>query len=266
MNGLLRSIARRAYHLYGRTFHPRFYDLKARTNGMLNAMVYRRMYLEARALPDLDVVEIGGAAGAGSVSLALGLKESGKRAGLIVVEKLEGGSRATYGSYEHNLEKIQQSFREFGVQDTVRLFPHEITLENGKDVLAMIRTPELSAFIHDADGRVDRDFALFWPRLRSGGLIIVDDYANTPHFKPVSERNPLGGMKSVLTFRLLNQMIEWGLFHPTRTMGNTIFGTKPARADFSRFDQTVCTRITAALELERDDFLARQKPSAQSAV
>jgi predicted O-methyltransferase YrrM len=224
---------------------------------MLNPMIYRRMYLLAREQPDLDMVEIGGAAGAGSVALALGMKESGKRSGLIVVEKLQGGSRATLGDYQRNLEIINGNFRDFGVDNVVRLYPHEITMENGSEVRALVQTREIAAFVHDADGRLDRDFFLFWPLLRPGGLIIVDDYANSPHFKPISERNPQGGIKSVMTFRLLNQMIDWGLFRPTRHMGNTVFGLKPAGADFSRFDREACRRIIEQVERERDAFLVK---------
>jgi len=257
MSGLLRQILRKVYHLYGGMMHPRFYELKAKTHGMLNPMIYRRMYLLAREQPDLDIVEIGGAAGAGSVALALGMKESGKRSGLVVVEKLQGGSRATLGDYQRNLEIINGNFRDFEVGDVVRLYPHEITMENGSEVRALIRTPEIAAFVHDADGRLDRDFSLFWPLLRPGGLIIVDDYANSPHFKPISERNPQGGIKSVMTFRLLNQMIEWGLFRLTRRMGNTAFGIKPVGADFSRFDRQACRRIIEQVERERDAFLAK---------
>lgn len=257
MKGLFRPILRQAYHFLGRMMYPRFYDLKARTHGMLNPMIYRQMYLLAREQPDLDIVEVGGAAGAGSVALALGMKESGKRSGLVVVEKLKGGSRAVLGDYQRNLEIINGNFRQFGVDQVVRLYPHELTMENGAEVRALVRTPEIAAFVHDADGRLDRDFFLFWPLLRPGGLIIVDDYANSPHFKPISERNPQGGIKSVMTFRLLNQMIEWGLFRATRHMGNTVFGIKPAGADFSRFDREACRRIIEQVERERDAYLAR---------
>jgi predicted O-methyltransferase YrrM len=257
MKGLFRPILRQAYHFLGRMMYPRFYDLKARTHGMLNPMIYRQMYLLAREQPDLDIVEVGGAAGAGSVALALGMKESGKRSGLVVVEKLKGGSRAVLGDYQRNLEIINGNFRQFGVDQVVRLYPHELTMENGAEVRALVRTPEIAAFVHDADGRLDRDFFLFWPLLRPGGLIIVDDYANSPHFKPISERNPQGGINSVMTFRLLNQMIEWGLFRATRHMGNTVFGIKPAGADFSRFDREACRRIIEQVERERDAYLAR---------
>lgn len=255
MQTSMKTVMRTLYRAYLRTAHRRFFELKARTHGMLSPLVYRKLYLLARSLPDLDVVEIGGASGAGSIALALGMAESGKRSRLIVVEKLQGGSRARYGGYPENLNAITSNFREFGVEDRIVLFPHELTLQNGRDVLALITTPELAAFVHDADGRLDRDFRLFWPRLRPGGLIIVDDYADSAQFTSISEEHPQGGIKSKMTYRLLNQMIAWGLFTPCGIVGDTIFGQKPEDAEFARFDGKTCTRIIEEVKRERSEVL-----------
>jgi predicted O-methyltransferase YrrM len=252
----VRAILRAVYHTYVRTAHRRFYDLKVRTRGMLSPMIYRRLYFLTRALPDLDIIEIGAASGAASIALALGLKESGKSARLIVVEKLQGGSRARYGGYRDNLDIIQSNFRRFGVEERIVLFPHELTFDNGKDVLALVTTSQIAGFIHDADGRLDRDFLLFWPHLQPGGLIVIDDYSNTAHYTPLSDEHPQGGIKSVMTYRLLNQMIAWGLFTPSGgTMGSTIFGRKPHHATFGRFDLETCTRIIDGIKRERCEAL-----------
>lgn len=255
MQKRVRAVLRAVYHTYVRTAHRRFYDLKVRTRGMLSPMIYRRMYLLARALPDLDIIEIGGASGAASIALALGLKESGKSARLIVVEKLQGGSRARYGGYGDNLDIIQSNFRQFGVEERIVLFPHELTFDNGKDVLALLTTSQIAAFIHDADGRLDRDFRLFWPLLQPGGLIVIDDYSNAAHYTQLSDEHPQGGIKSVMTYRLLNQMIAWKLFVPFGTMGSTMFGGKPHDASFGRFDLETCTRIIDGIKRERCEAL-----------
>jgi predicted O-methyltransferase YrrM len=222
---------------------------------MLRPTIYRRLYLLARALPDLDIVEIGGASGAASIALALGMKDSGKRARVIVVEKLQGGSRTRYGGYQDNLVIMQSNIRQFGVDDRIVLFPHELTLDNGKDVRALMTTPHIAAFMHDADGRLDRDFLLFWPLLQPGGLMFIDDYSNTPRYTPVSDEHPHGGIKSVMTYRLLNQMIGWGLFVPFATIGQTIFGRKPPDANFGSFDLETCARIIDGVGRERRDAL-----------
>lgn len=242
----------------------RWKELKAATQGMLDPKVYRELYRLAVESPDLDIIEIGGAAGAGSVALARGLVEAGKAASVIVVEKLEGGSRTELGARDDNIRRIESNFETHGVAHKVRLFPHELTFENGHEVVAMVATADIAALVHDADGRVDRDFFLFWPLLRDGGAIVIDDYADAPeNYRPISPRYPLGGAKGVVTYRLTNQLIAWGLFEPTLTMGNTLFGTKPAAADWSRFDRAACERIVAGVARERDEALARAAGSRQ---
>lgn len=236
----LRPLAARAYHAIR---DPRFAALQRRTHGMLSPAVYRRLYDEMRATPDLDVVEIGGAAGAGSIAIAWALRDAGKTSHLVVVEKCEGGSRSRIGDRQDNLHLILGNFRRFGVADRVTLYPHQLTLANGDEVLRLVSTPQIAALVHDADGAIDRDIALFWPRLRPGGLIVIDDVDIRPDFKPVSPRHPRGGTKAVLTTRLLDQLIRWGLIEPVDRVRNTLFARKPLTADLSRLDLTRCAQI-----------------------
>jgi len=239
----------------------RWESLKAEAAGMLDPAVYRELYRLGRDAPDLDVVEIGGAAGAGTIALALGMKESGKHSGVIVAEKLEGGSRLEVGDRAANLRHIEGNFEKFGVAGQVRLFPREVTLQTGPEIAALVRTKEIAALVHDADGRIDRDFLLFWPLLREGGAIVIDDYADAPSkFRPISPRYPLGGIKPVVTFRLTNRMIDWGLLRVTQQVGHTLFGVKPPGADFTRFDRSVCDRLIEEVERERDAALHARRP------
>lgn len=244
---------------YEQFTNSRFYKLRAETNGMLLPIVYRKMYDLCSQLPDLDIIEVGGATGTGSVALAWALKDQQKQSKLIVVEKCEGGTRVDVGGYAENLQLINSHFSKFGVSEQIRLFPKELTFNNGNEAISLIQTPQLAAFVHDADGRIDRDFFLFWPLLCEGGLIIIDDYANEANYQPISERHPLGGAKLILTYRLLNQIIKWGLFKPTHKIGKTIFGIKPSNADFSRFDLATCAKIVDEIEAERQAYLASQK-------
>jgi hypothetical protein len=101
-------------------------------------------------------------------------------------------------------------------------------------------------------------------RSRAGGLIVIDDYENRPSFGPVSVESPDGGTKSLLTFKLLTQLMKWRLVARTRVMGNTFFGRKPERADFSRFDAEVCNGIAADVESERDAYLRLRSARAQT--
>ena len=236
-------------------FFPDFFRLKLATGGMLPARVYRELYHLARVLPDLDIIEIGAGSGASTVAMARGLRDAGRSARIISVEKCEGGSRSEYGDRGVNLSLFESHLVKFGVRDRVVLYPHVLTSENGSEVLSKIRTAQISALVHDADGRIDRDFALFWPLLRPSGLIVIDDYENRPAFEPISVRSPDGGTKSLVTFRLLSQMMRWGLVARARVIGHTFFGFKPETADFRQFNAEACRRIVRQVEAERDAYL-----------
>jgi predicted O-methyltransferase YrrM len=247
LRALLRRLSSRAFN---RLFNPRFAHLQRTVRGMLNPVVYRRLYGLAHRAPDLPIVEVGGGRGAGSIALAWGMKESGKTSKLIVVEKMEGGSRSLVGDYQTNLSLVLANFRRFGVEDRIILYPHDLTLENGSQVQALAG-PSIAAFMTDADGRLDRDFQLFWPLLIPGGKIVVDDFANEAHFQPISEAHPQGGTKCLLTYRLLSQLTAWGLFRREWTFQKTVVGVKPPEADWTRFDPAVCASIIAGVERER---------------
>ena len=156
--------------------------------GMLSARVYLRLYTHIRPLPDRAVIEIGGGAGASSIAIAWAMRDTGNQSRLVVVEKCESGSRSSHGGYEDNLKRLHAKLERHGVRDSIRVFAHALTAENGDEVMALADTAEIAALVIDADGRLDRDFALFWPLLQSGGLIVVDDYNNRDAFKPVSDR------------------------------------------------------------------------------
>jgi Methyltransferase domain len=234
---------------------PKFFRLKLATDGLLPVRVYREMYFRTRELPDLDIVEIGAGSGSCTIAMALALHDAGRKCRIISVEKCEGGSRLDYGDRQTNLNLLEMNLVRFGVCDHVALYPHYLTLENSPDVVRLIRTGQISALVHDADGRIDRDFAVFWPLLRPDGLIVIDDYENRPEFQPVSPRRPDGGTKSLVTFRLLNQFMKWGLVTRSCVVGNTFFGYKPQGADFSRFSADVCRRIAGDVDAERDRYL-----------
>jgi hypothetical protein len=60
MESSLLTLARKLYHRYLRIRTPRFYALKEQTHGMLNPMIYKKIYDLVYRLPDLDIVEFGG--------------------------------------------------------------------------------------------------------------------------------------------------------------------------------------------------------------
>lgn len=219
------------YLLWGR-----FAKMQRVTEGLLSPAVYKLIYDRVRAGPDLDTIEVGGAAGSASIAVAWAKLESGHSSRHIVVEKLQGGSRHRFGGFEENLARFNRHLDRFGVRERIALFPHYLTLENGAEVIAMVETPRIAGFISDADGRIDRDFSLFLPLVHPDGLIVVDDY------------HPTRSWKHVLTWRLLNQLIDWKLFSLDEVRRGTAFGRPHPEADIARLDPQVCADIIAGVK------------------
>ena len=228
------------YLLYGR-----FATLQHVTEGLLSPAVYKLIYERFRAAPDLDTIEVGGAAGSASVAVAWAKIESGQRSKHIVIEKLRGGSRHRFGGFDENLDRFNRHLAHFGAAERIALFPHDLTLENGPEVIALVETPRIAGFITDADGRLDRDFALFLPLVHPDGVIVVDDY------------HPARSWKHALTWRLLNQLIEWKLFILDEVRRGTAFGRPHPEAHLSRLDPAVCAQIIDSVKRDFRGTTAR---------
>ena len=242
-------------------FAPRFLRLKKQTGGMLDALVYRRIYREAARLPDYPFVEVGAAAGSATIALAWAFQRAGKRSRIIAVEKCEGGSRTEHGGFDENLGILTGNLSRFGVREKVLLHTGPCRLEDRQQLERLIDSGHISGFMLDADGRLDRDFELFWDRTIPGGLIVVDDYADRSAYREVSDRHPNGGAKQVTTFRLLNILIEEGFFQPTLQMRGTIFGVKPPDAPASEIPAGDMAAALREIEAEREAFLASGTPT-----
>lgn len=219
--------------------YGRFARMQRATDGMLSPAVYKMIYERAKAAPDLDTIEVGGAGGSGSIAFAWGKIDAGHASRHIVVEKLEGGSRRRYGGFEDNLARFERHLREWGAEEKVELFPHWLTRDNSADLLARVRTGTIAGFMLDADGRLDRDFALFLPIVEPEGFIIVDDY------------HPTRSWKHALTYRLLNRFRELDLFLIEERRSGTVFGRVHPMADAARIDPDECAQI---IESVRVDF------------
>ncbi|MEX2127602.1 MAG: hypothetical protein WD871_05105 [Xanthobacteraceae bacterium] len=217
---------------------------------MMPAEVYGELYRLAREGPDLDVLEIGGAAGAGAIALALGLIEANKRSGVVVVEKLAGGSRARFGDYQANLSIIERNFRAFGVVSRVRLFPRNLTWANAGEVKALLRTPQIGALVIDADGNIHRDLTLFGPMLAPGAAVVIDDYRDDPgQFDPLSGARVRGGPKLVQVFRLVNHLVEAGVLRVKQQVRSTVFCEL---TDLRRLDRADCELVIEQTKRDLD--------------
>jgi predicted O-methyltransferase YrrM len=239
------------YALYRR--HRR---MREATGGLLPAKVYAELTRVGQRMVDLPVIEVGSFSGASTIALAWGM--SGKRSNIVAVEKCEGGQWVSGGKrYESNLERLERNLREFGVADRVVLFPHYLDLETGPKVHELAGNGPLAALCHDADGRIDRDFALFWEHLVDDAPIVIDDYRTAILYEDPNDRHPKGRIKGQVTYRMVNQMVAWGLLQIDRKIKDTLFGHKPPGADFGVFDAEHCEAIYQSVLDDRDAFLGR---------
>jgi hypothetical protein len=222
-----------------RVLYGRFYKLQRGTEGLLSPAAYKHIHERMRSAPDLDSIEIGGASGSASIAIAWAKMETGQSSKHIVVEKCEGGSRDKYGGFEDNLARFNRHLAEFGAAGKVEIFPHYLTPDNGQQVKDLVTTGQIGGLMCDADGRLDRDFALFLPLVHPQGPIIIDDY------------HPSRTWKHAMTWRLLNQFIEWKLFVLEERAHGMAFGRPHQEADVARIDPDVCADI---IDSVRTDF------------
>ncbi len=226
----------------------RFRLLQSHAGGMLHWRTYRQIYRTVSRHPDLDAVEIGGGTGAGSIAAAWAYTRRPKSNGrLVVVEKFAGGSRARDGSYEENLAAIEKRLEHFGVRHVIQLYPHALTLRNGHEVLALVKGPQIGTLIHDADGRIDRDFQIFWPSLVPDGGIVIDDCEPYPRV-PQDDMEIRRAAKKALTVRLVELLTGWGLIKAERMVNGALFARKPSGADWGRFDSSACADVVESVK------------------
>lgn len=251
-----RFVRRYFQGIYHRLANPEFQKIVDQADGLCSVPVYQRIFNELLPLPDLDIVEIGAAAGASTITCAMAMQHSNKHSAIVVVEKCVGGSRERYGGFEDNLQRLKHNLAKFGAQDRVRLFAQELSLENGEEALRLIQTKQIAALLCDADGRIDRDFILFWPRLVPGGAIIIDDYISNYKTEQRCEWLRLGHDKQVLTTELLNYFTEVGLFEKKAVVDNSVFGFKPHNANWTNCDLERCGKIVEEVLFELDRIRA----------
>lgn len=201
--------------------------VKAACNGMLPASVYRKMYEVAKSSPVPVILEVGTAHAAGTVSLALGLRDSDRAGKVYTFEKIFGGSREAFGGVDENVEIIKRNISQFGVSDMVELVVGDVAETAG----AVPRDTELGLLCIDADGAIDRDFALFFDRLAEGAPLVIDDIRDTTRVKVMGFKG-LGlavaiDQKHRLGYRLLSVFKRHGLVDEGELCGSdTWFGCK----------------------------------------
>lgn len=156
-----------------------WHGLKQRCNGMLPVAAYKHIHDLARRAPRGAVVEVGAAHGAATVAAALGIRDEDVNARVSAFEKISGGSRDRFGSFEENKRIIEKDLNYFGVRQIVDL--HLGNVQEAKEKMKEIDS--ISLLILYADGRIDRDFEYFFDELVSGADVMIDDVADKVRIK-----------------------------------------------------------------------------------
>ena len=189
--------------------------VKWRANGALRAAAYRRLFHLARTTPDLPFVEVGAGGGAGTIALALGARAAGKQAQVVTVESRDN-------------TPLRRNLARFGVADAVTLYPKKFSRREADDLLATTGKGPFAGFVSDADGQLDRDFAVLWPRVVDGGPIVIDDYGSL-HLDALVEE-PRNARKLLKTRRAVDFLCAEGILVVDDAYGRTLFAHKPAHA------------------------------------
>lgn len=200
-----------------------FDKLITQANGMLPASVYSEISKIASTSKS-DVLEIGTAHGASAIAAAIGLNP---KYSVKTVDKLQGGSRSSYGGIQDNESIVRRHIKDFGMEDRIELYigasdevADQIQIEKGIGMLVL-----------DADGAVDRDFQLYYDKVLPGAPIVIDDYR--PEYVTIS-RSINGrcniGQKHRLTCMLVDHFETAGLLVREKLLGDTYIGRKPVSA------------------------------------
>ena len=227
--------------------------MKAICNGLLPIEVYSAMYEVAKRAPEKFFVEVGTAHAAGTVSLAMGLRDSGRVGKVFTFEKITGGSREAFGGIDKNKGIIKKNLKAFGVDDLVHLEIGDVA----ETAAAVPNDKPLGLLCLDADGAIDRDFSLFFDRLSEGAPIIIDDSRDMTRIKRLgriglSHRLKVD-QKHRLTFHLINiflhhKLITEGVMHGEDTYicrkGSGAFADLPSEMIMDAYRSLIFTEAT----------------------
>lgn len=204
-----------------------FAAIKQDANGMLPVETYERLYRTASDLAHSNMVEIGAAHGAATISLARGMQDGGGGDGtLFAFEQGDLGSRVDFGTKEENIAKLRENIAAYGVTDLVNVIPERLTRDEDQPTNVLEAAP-FSVLCLDADGNLARDFELFYDLLCPGAAIIIDDYGFERNYRKKTERHPQGGGKHYRTFCYVNHFIDQGLLHRYDLYQGALFAAKP---------------------------------------
>ncbi|SFF03236.1 Methyltransferase domain-containing protein [Sulfitobacter brevis] len=221
-------------------------------DALMSRAVYDALFDAAAAQGPAQVLEIGTAHGAGTIALALGGASRGHDIRIATVDTLQAlpdipSSRARFGGPAENEAIVRGNFRRAGVGDRIDLhvgrsedFARKLPDEFSIDMLVL-----------DADGRIDRDLALFGPYLAPGATVIVDDIDGKVGAALRGGRLAID-LKHVISEKLTARLVEEGyLKFEKRTIDTSFFrAPDPQNWDYARLSEIAIASYRELIFLE----------------
>ena len=190
-------------------------------HGKLSLEAYRRLHESAAASGGGTIVEIGTSQGAATLAMALGAKAAGVDFRIITVDAHFVGTRPR-GSSESEKERIVRAgFEAFGVSDRI-----DLVVGTTEEMIAIADPRDIGLLLIDADGRIDRDLAALWDRMRPGCAVVIDDCDDEIYLLIGMRRRVLVDQKHRITHLIAKALVEAGLLIDEGSAGQTAWFRK----------------------------------------
>jgi len=239
-------------------------------DALMSRAVYDALFDSAAERAPAQILEIGTAHGAGTIALALGAVSRGHDTRITTVDTLQAlpdipSSRARFGGPSENEAIVRENFRKAAVEDRI-----ELHVGRSDDFATVI--PEgfaVDMLVLDADGRIDRDLALFGPCLVDGATVIIDDIDGKVGAALRGGRLAID-LKHVISQKLTARLVEEGYLRlEKRTVDTSFFRAQdPAGWDYGRLRELAiaCYRELVFLDTPISPVLASSIASLLSST
>ena len=184
-------------------------------HGKLTPEAYRRLYESAAASGGGTFVEIGTSQGAATLAMALGAKAAGLEFRIVTVDAHFVGSHPRAASESEKKAIVRAGFEAFGVSDRI-----DMVVGTTAEMIAIADPRDIGLVLIDADGRIDRDLAALWDRMRPGCVVAIDDVDGEIYVQ-LRGRGVRVDQKHRITRSLLDAYILAGLLVPQGAIGQT---------------------------------------------
>ncbi len=224
----------------------------ADVDALMSPAVYDALFDAAAAEGPKQVLEIGTAHGAGTIALALGASSGGHETQITTVDTLEAlpdipSSRSRFGGPAENEKIVRANFEKARVPDRIKL--HVGRSESFAKVVPEGFTVDM--LVLDADGRIDRDLALFGPYLARGAVVVVDDIDGKIGAAFRGGRLAID-LKHVISEKLTARFVEEGYLKlEKRTVDTSFFrAQEPDSWDYERMSELAISSYRELIFLE----------------